>query len=391
MRSRQSTRGNTLHYGILHPVYLIVAFSIAVHACYLGSKIVVSLYALHLGASQVTIGVLAALYAAVPLMLGIYSGRLVDSKGTRWPLLGGAAVMCAGMLVSFFSNGMSALFATAVLAGAGFVFFNVSIQTLTGGFGSPEDRARNFSFLSIGYSISTFVGPVSAGLAIDYFGHANAFLMLALFTVPPVIGLLLAKSFNFINGNKNTEENRSALALLRLPQVRSVVIISGLIVAAWDLFAFYLPVYAHTLNFSATLIGVLLGVYAFAAFITRFAMPVLLKHWRGERVMFVCMLFAACAFAAFPVSTNLYYMLSIAFCLGLGLGCGQPLSMMIAYNRSPAGRAGEVTGLRLTANNVARVIIPMVCGVLGTALGAAPVFWLNAVNLSAISILMWKQ
>jgi MFS family permease len=370
---------------------LIVCFSIAVHACYIGSKIVVSLYALQLGAGQVTIGVLAALYAAVPLMLGIYSGRLVDTKGTRWPLLGGAAVMCAGMLVSFFSNGMSALLATAVLAGAGFVFFNVSIQTLTGGYGAKEQRARNFSMLSIGYSISTFIGPVSVGLAIDYFGHAYAFLMLAAFTLLPVIGLLVSRRFNFINGTTNTEANRSALDLLRLPPVRSVVIISGLIVAAWDLFAFYLPVYAHSLNFSATLIGVLLGVYAFAAFITRFAMPALLRRWRGERVMFACLLFAAVAFAAFPLSANLYYMLTIAFCLGLGLGCGQPLSMMISYNRSPEGRAGEVTGLRLTANNVARVVIPVVCGALGTALGAAPVFWLNAVNLAAVSFLVWRQ
>ena len=211
---------------------LIAAFSIAVHACYLGSKIGVSLYALHLGASQVTIGVLAALYAAVPLALGIYSGRLVDSTGTRWPLIGGAAVMFAGMLVSFFGHGMNALFVTAFLAGAGFVFFNVSIQTLTGGHGKPEQRPRNFAILSIGYSISTFVGPVSVGLAIDHFGHAGAFLMLALFTLPPIMALLLLKHFNFVNGKKNTDENRSTVALLRLPPVRSVVIISGLIVAA---------------------------------------------------------------------------------------------------------------------------------------------------------------
>lgn len=65
--------------------------------------------------------------------------------------------------------------------------------------------------------------------------------------------------------------------------------------------------------------------------------------------------------------------------------------MTIAYNRSPAGREGEVTGLRLTANNVARVVIPVVCGALGTALGAAPVFWFNALNLTAVSFLVWRQ
>jgi len=370
---------------------LIVAYSIAIHACYLGSKIVVSLYALQLGASQATIGVLAALYALMPLILGIYSGRLVDSSGTRGPLIGGAAVVCLGMLAGGWGTGLPALFATAILTGAGFMFFNVSIQTLTGGLGTKDQRAKNFAILSIGYSISTFIGPVSVGLAIDHLGHANAFLMLALFTAPPIIGLFLNKRFNFINGTKNTDQNRSTLELLRLPPVRSVVVISGLIVAGSDLFAFYLPVYAHSLNISATIIGVMLGVYAFAGLITRFAMPALLRRWRAELVMFGCLLFAAGSFAAFPLSTQLYFMLAVTFCLGLGLGCGQPLSMTIAYNRSPAGREGEVTGLRLTANNLARVVIPVVCGALGGALGAAPVFWLNALNLTVISVVMWRQ
>jgi MFS family permease len=127
---------------------LIVAYSVAIHACYL------------------------------------------DSSGTCWPLIGGAAVVCAGMLVSGLAHNLAALFATAILTGTGFMFFNVSIQTLTGGLGGQQQRARNFAILSIGYSISTFIGPVSVGLAIDHLGHARAFLMLALFTLPPIIGLL---------------------------------------------------------------------------------------------------------------------------------------------------------------------------------------------------------
>ncbi len=370
---------------------LIVAYSIAIHACYLGSKVAVSLYALHLGASQTTIGLLAALYAAVPLILGVYSGRLVDSSGTRWPLIGGAAVVCAGMLTGMLWRDLNALFVTAILTGAGFMFFNVSIQTLTGALGKQEQRAKNFAILSIGYSLSTLIGPLSVGLAIDHLGYPGAFMVLALFTLPPIIGLYMNKRFNFINAAKNTDKNRSTLELLRLPPVRSVVILSGMIVSATDLFAFYLPVYGHELHFSATLIGVLLGVYALAGILTRFAMPALLRRWRAERVMFCCLLFAAAVFVAFPLSTRLYVMLPLAFCLGLGLGCGQPLSMTIAYNRSPRGREGEVTGLRLTANNVARVVIPVVCGALGTALGAAPVFWFNAVNLTAVSFLVWRQ
>jgi len=373
----------------------ILAFSIAVHSCYIGSKVALSLYALHLGASQATIGVLAALYALVPLILGVYSGRLADSIGTRVPMLGGAIFVGVAMLAGAFgdqvSSGLGMLFATAILTGAGFVFFNVAVQTLTGAYGKPEQRAINFSLLSIGYSVSTFIGPMTVGVAIDHLGHAAAFMILAAFTLPPIFALALTGRYNRVQARKNTDTNRSALDLLRTPALRNLIIISGLVVAAWDMFSFYLPVYAHSLGMSATSIGVILGVFSFAAFITRFATPALMRRWRSEQVMFACMLVACAAFVIFPLWKNLYFILVIAFFMGLSLGCGQPLSMMMAYDRSPAGRAGEVTGMRLTANNISRVVIPVVCGVLGGAFGAVPVFWLNAANLAAVCVLVSRQ
>jgi MFS family permease len=71
--------------------------------------------------------------------------------------------------------------------------------------------------------------------------------------------------------------------------------------------------------------------------------------------------------------------------IGLGLGCGQPLSLTTSFERSPPGRSGEVAGLRTIASNSARLLVPLLSGVFGSVLGAAAVFWLNAVNLSAVS------
>ena len=66
--------------------------------------------------------------------------------------------------------------------------------------------------------------------------------------------------------------------------------------------------------------------------------------------------------------------MSLLLILSIGSGVGQPLSMTISYERSPAGRTGEVTGLRLTFNNISRIVIPLASGTLGAALGVAPVY-----------------
>jgi len=367
-------------------MYLVALISIAIHSCYIGSKVVISLLALHYGAGQMIIGVIAALYALVPLLLGVYSGRLADTIGMRVPLLIGASLVGLAMLVGGFGASLNALFVTALLVGAGFVFFNVSIQNLTGTLGGPEQRVRNFSILSIGYSISTFIGPMVAGFAIDHVGHAMAFMVFAGFTLIPIVVLTTRPQLTQAAPPraKSTEERR-ALDLLKLPAVRRLIITSGLIVAAWDLFAFYVPIYAHALGHSASTIGIILGSYAMAGFLPRFLMPTMLRRWRGEQVLFVSMLLAAAGFVIFPLFREAYPLMVVAAIIGVGLGCGQPLSMMLSYERAPEGRTGEVTGLRLTANNLARVIVPVAAGSLGAALGTSPVFWMNAANLVGIS------
>lgn len=372
-------------------MYFIIPLCISIHSCYIGSKVIISLLALEFGASQVVVGVIAALYALVPLMLGVYSGRLADTIGMRLPMLAGAALVGCAMLTGYLWHSLSALFAIAVLVGAGFVFFNVSIQNLTGAHGTPDQRVRNFSMLSIGYSTSTFIGPVVAGFMIDYAGHATAFLVFAFFALVPIVVLTVNRKIAKFETSAGRAEKRSALDLLRMPPVRRLIIISGLIVAASDLFAFYVPVYAHSTGLKASTIGMILGVYAIAAFLPRFTMPLMVRRWKPEPVLFVAMLIGALGFIAFPLSGNVSLLMTCAAVIGIGLGCGQPLSMMMSYEQSPAGRTGEVTGLRLTANNVARVVIPIMAGTVGAAFGTSPVFWANAVNLVGISYLIRRQ
>jgi MFS family permease len=366
-------------------VYAVVILSIAIHSCYLGSKVVVSLLALELGASQFTVGVLAAFYAVVPLLLGVYSGRLADRRGMRLPMLIGASFMVVAMLAGFLLRELAGLFVVSILVGAAFVFFNVSVQNVAGGIGRPEHRARNFSILAIGYSVSAFIGPMFAGFSIDYNGHAMTFLYFVFFALVPVVLLTARPRLVHIAAGPHAEEKASTLDLLRDAPLRNLIFTSGLCVASAELFSFYVPVFAHSIGLSASTIGLILGGYAAAVFVSRFLLPAMMRRWRPDQIMSSMMLVAALAFAIFPLLRNVYPLIAMALVIGFGVGCAQPLLMALSYEKSPPGRTGEVTGLRLTANNVARVTIPLISGALGALLGAAPVFWLNAANLAAIS------
>lgn len=366
-------------------MYLIAFLTIAIHGCYLGSKVVMSLLALELGGSQFLIGVLASFYAVMPLLLGVFAGRLADSIGTRVPLLAGSTLAGVAMLIGYFWQAIPVLFAVAILMGAAFMLFNVAVQSLAGFYGKPEDRARNLSILTISYSISTFVGPMVAGFTIDHAGHAQAFLAFALITLGPIALLVFHAGITRVSIPRSEKQDKRALDLLRHPPLRRVIVMSGLMVAAWELFGFYMPVFGHSIGLSASTIGVVMGIYAVATFLTRFFLPLFLRRIRQEQALSFFMLLAACGFLLLPFLGHAYAIMVIAFAIGFGMGVAQPISMAMAFERSPVGRAGEVTGLRLTANNVARIVIPLTAGSLGTLFGVAPVFWLNAITLMAIS------
>lgn len=370
-------------------ILIVIAISMAVHSCYIGSKVLVSLYALDLGASQFTVGILAACYATFPLLLGVYTGRLADSRGLRMPLLLGATLTCIAMVTGFVWRDLPGLFAVAVLMGAGFVFFNVSIQTLAGAIGQPGERARNFAWLTIGYSSSNLIGPVLSGFSIDFMGHAQTFLLFALFPLFP-IALILVKP-QVVRIVRPAPVPGSAkhrtLDLLADRTLRKLIIISGLSVASAELFAFYVPVFAHEIGLSASMTGIVLGSYAFAIVLMRFMLGRIMERLAPQQIMVWFLLVAAAGFGVFPFFHSAYALMATAFVIGLGVGATQPILMSISYERSPPGRTGEMTGLRLTVNNLARISMPVICGALGAAFGSSPVFWMNAGNLLLTSYL----
>jgi hypothetical protein len=60
------------------------------------------------------------------------------------------------------------------------------------------------------------------------------------------------------------------------------------------------------------------------------------------------------------------------------MGCGQPITLMLMFKHSPQCRSGETLGLRLTVNNLVRVLGPV-----GSAFGLFAVFRINALVMGA--------
>ena len=366
-----------------------------------GSKILITLFSIQLGAPQIVIGVLIALYSLFPMILAIYAGKLTDRLGARLPMVVGSCGIAFGLTLPYLFPHTAALYFQAALVGAGHVFYNVSVQNMIGGIGTKEDRTRNFTNFGLAMATGSFIGPLVAGVAIDHVGHIYTYLILA--ASPLVTALIMGLRKQEPPGLPHAEEasgrkpdaeasgSRPFELFFGNRPLRRVLITGAVLLTGIDLFQFYMPIYGHHIGLSASQIGIVLGTFSAAAFIVRIWMPAIVKRVGAERVLVISMFAAATTYLAVPFITHMVLLCVICFILGLGTGCGQPLSLSLIYERAPGGRSGEALGLRATLNNFTHMVTPLMFGAMGSAFGVTFVFLFNSLMLAGGGLIIRKR
>lgn len=362
--------------GTPRPLKLIVLMSVLTHVGFGGSRVLSSLFALNLDASPLMIGVVVSLYALLPFFLAVWAGQVVDRVGMRLPLVFGAVMVLAGLLIPWFFPNVVAICVSASVLGVGFMAWQVAAQTMTGSLSGPESRAQNFALLGMGFSLSGLLGPLITGFSIDLIGYRASYLVLASL---PLVALVAVWWFPGWIPQRRASAKRgaaktSSLDLWRIPALKRTFFAGGVIATAWDLFNFFLPVYARSIGHSASAIGVIMATFASATFVVRLVAAKLATKYGEGPVLAGAIFTTGIAYALLPFFTSGLALAVIAFVLGLGCGCAQPLSMTLIYNLSPKGRAGEGTGIRVMINQLTHVTIPIAFGAMASVTGYIPVF-----------------
>jgi MFS family permease len=363
-------------------IYLTFALVLSIITTVQAGRVLLTLYALKLGAQPFAVGILAATFSFLPMLISWLVGRVSDRFGSRWLLMTGTVGGALGMLLPYSVSGLPALYIAGIMNGLLFAFSGVCLQNIVGLLSNPETSAKNFSNYSVLISFSGFSGPLLAGFSIDYSGHAFACLYLVLLLFVPAT-LLLIWGRALPKGSRATPPKGSVLDLLTGSGLWRVLATSSLVVTGIDLFQVYMPIYGHDAGLSATAIGVVLAVFSGAAFVVRIALPHLVNRLTQEKVLAYAFFIGAGSFFLVPFFQSVVVLSLIAFTFGLGMGCGQPITLMMTYSNSLEGRSGEAMGLRTTVNHMTRVIVPILFGSLGSAFGLSPVFWSNALLLAS--------
>jgi len=361
--------------------YLIVFLTLLFQISLKGNIILVSLYGLHLDASPTFLGFIIAIGSLFPMLLASYAGRLSDRININYLLsIGMLGTALSLFMLYFIQNNLYILLVVQLIFGLFQIVTVVSSQNLIGAISTPDTRTKNFGTYTLGVSIANLIGPLIVGGAIDYFTYSTAYMILGIFAIIPGLFFLFIPIKKKEKEKIEEVEDSSFLQLLFDPQLRKVFITSGVILTGVGLFEFYFPIYTDSIGLSASVIGLLVSINALAFILSRLFMQTLQSKFSPAQIIGGCLLIAATAFFLIPFMKTVPLLLIISFIMGLGLGCCQPLSIVMAYDSSPTGHTGEVLGIRLTVNKAVQFSVPIIFGSL-SFLGFFSIFWFNTILL----------
>lgn len=364
---------------------LVIAFSFAQGAVSM-ARPAVSYRALALGADERAIGVIAGVYALLPLFAAVPLGRRTD-HGRCAPLLPvGVVLISGGCALSGIANSLWTMAIWSGVMGLGHLCFVIGAQSLVARQSAPHEQDRNFGHFTIGASLGQLVGPVAAGALIggrDMAGTSALALLVA------GAGAAVAFTSLWRIEDRTTSTSRTAQGdrvpvqrILRARGVPAGIFISLAVLSATDILTAYLPVVGEHRGIAPSVIGLLLSLRAAATIACRLVLTPLLRLLGRTVLLTVTCLLAAVLCAGIALPVPVWALALILAALGFCLGVGQPLSMTTVVQAAPDGARSTALALRLTGNRLGQVAAPAAAGLIAGVAGvAAPFVMLGALLL----------
>lgn len=328
-------------------------------------------YAEEFHATPLDIGLLVASYSLMQFIFAPILGSLSDKYGRRPILFLSIIGSGIGYLMMGFAGALWMIYAGRILGGI--TGGNLSTaQAYIADVTTRENRAKGMGLFGMAFGLGFILGPALAGI-LSKFGHEVPFLFAAglSFANAILLYLVLPESRKF-NETPPEKKNRFAELFEAFKDSRFTIITTEyfLLVTAFSMMTTAFAYYTMTkFGYDVAQTGYLLGYVGLIAVIMQGGLFGRLAKKFGEAklVIFGCFMLVL-SFVVVPFvskdSGGLVALLIGTACFSLGNSMASPSMTSLASKNATEFEQGKVLGIMQSAASLARVIGPLLCGVL---------------------------
>lgn len=162
--------------------------------------------------------------------------------------------------------------------------------------------------------------------------------------------------------------------VLRREGMLRAMIASTVTVSSIDMLGAYLPVYGEEHGLAVELVGFLLSVRAGATLVSRVLLGEGLRRLGRRRLLSIGLAVATVTIAAVPLTVSGEVLVALMLAFGLGVGVSQPITIGWVADSSPRRERATAIGIRVTANRLSQLVVPVAMGAVAGAAGVAMIF-----------------
>jgi MFS family permease len=333
------------------------------------------------GASSFEIGLIASIYALLPLIVAVPMGRWVGRLG-EIPLLvaGSVSFIALGITFAFLNDVVAIAFATAV-AGVAHLANVAASQAMVASRSPVHLQDHNFGYFSFSTSLGHTVGPVVGGFIAGSSGvlpesSTSAFVFASIVAALSLLPFLFFKGLKQV---KSKEEREAAGAIkardvMRRPGIKPAIWTSLAVASTNDVLVVILPLVGTEFGISPVVIGIILSLRSGSAMISRFFLGRSTARFGSARVMNYSIFISAILLFASVYATSALTLGASMAAIGFLLGMGQPLTMSIVSKKTPMEERAMAISIRLFGNRLGQFVVPFGAGALAAPFGGGAVF-----------------
>ncbi|MBW2482561.1 MAG: MFS transporter [Deltaproteobacteria bacterium] len=371
----------------MSPAGILISLSAAVGVVMTGLGIIwplVPVYAVHLGAGGLQVGIIIASFNLARTLFNPLAGRLSDRWGRKPFIAAGLLLYALVSVLYVMANRVEALMLVRFLHGFTSVLVGPVAMALAADIAPPHRLGRYMGTLNMAVMLGLGVGPMLGGIIRDFFGMAAAFYAmggLALLTFAGVAAFLPGSDRSATSVSPKPPATFKNLLSHRVFQ--GIFLLRFFVAAGQGSVYTFLPLLALGLKLTSTQVGIILGVNIFLIALLQRVCGDLADRINPVHMIIGGTLISGLAVIGMPFVDGFNPVLLLNILMGIGNGITMPAGFVITGQLGKELGMGSVMGVTDAGWSLGMIASPILSGIIMDTLGLGSIFLTGGILIIA--------